>query len=177
MKRKNYLKKLAAWIFVIGLIQVFTFFTIAPSRLETKLLPPHFQVSHKYDTAYVRDFPPAMEDGSPSTQYMGHNLSADSLTLQRNLGVKKVLFAPKRIGRDPDEKQYKVFYSTWFERSDWGMLLNFFNVFQFEYLWVNGVRYERIVRYRWCILFWIESFESISVVPDCFLEQVKNRDS
>jgi hypothetical protein len=163
-------KQLLKWsLILVSLfsLHVTTFYLVSGRQLESKLLPGHFQMRHHSDSAYVRDF--YITDCNVGDQFttLSHNLR-NSQELKEKLGVKFVAFQEPGTPENGAEKNFNLTYHTWVQRWDWLPLTDLFTAQQTEELMVDkNWHYTRMVTYKWCLFFWIETFEYISSGPYC----------
>ncbi|MEO8146973.1 MAG: hypothetical protein ABI723_05010 [Bacteroidia bacterium] len=156
---KNRIREWLIIILSLLAIQILSYHFVGQHGLKDKLLPDYFAtLTHHADSVFVQDFV-VSECGNDLNIYLSHNLKDDKDVLKKKLNVHYIYFQTKENWRSTDSLQSKfnLVYFTCVERpKDFGL----FWARQTEVLLIDKKqRYERRVNYRWCLFFWIETFE------------------
>lgn len=127
-------------------------------------------LNHSSDSVFVRDFYVASCYVGDSWTYYSHNLDENENKIKKGLRVKFVKFQDKKDFRwdNPEENKYRLVYHTWAQYFDpWtpsSLFNGLFTTTQIEHLKIdNKDYYEREVRYKWVLFFWVQSFELVNV--------------
>lgn len=117
---------------------------------------------HSSDSVFVRDFYVSDCTSGDPWIYYRHNLVNHENDVKERLRVKFVKFQNQNDTRwdNPEENEYRLVYHTWTRYAPPWATYGLFNTTQTEELIVDKKYiYEREIRYRWILFFWVKTFE------------------
>lgn len=166
MNLKIIIKRVLVGMIVLLAIQTATYLIFAHRLLKHKLMAAELvTLNHSSDSVFVRDFFETNCFVGDPYAYYSHHLAADENDIKEKLRVKFVKFDTNSKD-DNDEQHYRLVYCTWVKYAKIWMLYGFinesFSATQIEQLRINKKDfYEREIRYRWILFFWVKHFEFV----------------
>lgn len=163
MKLYKKILLLLASLFMLLVIQTFTYIYIGPKLLKTRILPKYFQDSEFHsDSILVKDcnFDVQVLDKNFYTYYHNLDLRDNPNFFKQKFLVQQVEFENALV-LNVGDTIYKMEYEIIAKSADITSLFNLYSCGMDEYLKYENRRFisHRLSRYRWFLFTWIQTFE------------------
>ncbi len=160
MKIKSPKVRWTAVILSVFVLNTITYYLLGPSQLKKQLLTGSFaHLTHQSDSALVRNY--CLSDCPRNGPGWSADLQADEPLMKNKLGVHFILY-PDIIKDDWSNYGCGMSYQTENTGGGFEAPLRLFGVTQTEILQIDHkYQYKRMAEYRWCLFFWIKTFEYV----------------